>query len=230
MRLRVLTYNIRHGLGIDGRQDLSQILPVLSGSHADIICLQEVDKGLLRSGFANQAAWLGARLGFHAAFESNFGLPLAGMGNATLSRWPSYSTWNKKLPSDGEPRGLLCVQVDHPEAGRVAFFNTHWGLSEAQRLEQAQVCAGQVNGAGKPCVLCGDLNAIPDSTELMMLMREAQLQDAGPNNAPTFPADEPESKIDYVLFTRQWSLVEAQVLDSGASDHLPLLAELELSS
>jgi endonuclease/exonuclease/phosphatase family metal-dependent hydrolase len=229
MRLRVLTYNIRHGLGSDGRQDLSQILPVLKESHADIICLQEVDKGLLRSGFANQSAWLGSHLGFQTAYECNFGLPLAGMGNAILSRWPIYSTWNKKLPSAGEPRGLLCVQIDHPEGGKLAIFCTHWGLSEAQRMEQAQVCAGQMNATGMPCVLCGDLNAIPDSTEVMLLMREAELKDAGPADSPTYPADQPESKIDYIFLTQRWAVVESQVLDSGASDHLPLLAELELT-
>jgi endonuclease/exonuclease/phosphatase family metal-dependent hydrolase len=228
MKIRVLTYNIRHGLGSDSKQDLSRILPALTESRADIICLQEVDKGLPRSGFAHQAAWLGSRLGFSFAHENNFGLPMAGMGNALLSRWPFYSTWNKKLPAAGEPRGLIGVEIDHPDIGTLAFFCTHWGLSEAQRLDQARACAGHVNAIKMPCVLSGDLNATPGSADVALLLRESKLQDAGPDNALTYPADRPEAKIDYILVSQQWTVAGAGVMETLASDHRPVYADLSL--
>ncbi|HEX5322468.1 MAG TPA: endonuclease/exonuclease/phosphatase family protein [Capsulimonadaceae bacterium] len=226
--VRVATYNIRHGLGSDGRLDLARILPVLQESEADIVCLQEVDKGLPRSAFLNQAAWLAARLGFSFAFVSNFGLPIAGMGNALLSRWPFYSTSNTRLPFAGEPRGLLWIEVDHPEAGTLAFFCTHWGLSESQRLDQAQVCASDVMAAKIPAIFCGDLNATPDATEVSLLLRAAALRDAGPADSLTYPAHQPESKIDYILFTQHWKLNDVLVRSTLASDHLPIIAEFAL--
>lgn len=228
MKIRVLTYNIRHGLGSDSKQDLSRILPVLAESRADIICLQEVDTGLPRSGFAHQAAWLGSRLGFSFAHENNFGLPMAGMGNTLLSRWPFYSTWNKKLPAAGEPRGLICIEIDYPDMGAIAFFCTHWGLNEAQRLDQARVCARRVKAIKMPCVLSGDLNATSDSTEAALLLRESTLQDAGPDTALTYPADRPAAKIDYILASRDWRVAGAGVIETLASDHRPVYADLSL--
>lgn len=230
MRIRVLTYNIRHGRGSDDRLDLTRIVPVLRESGADIICLQEVDLRLARSGFADQAARLAGALGFRHRMAANFGLhPIAGMGNAILSRGRIYSTWNKTLPFAGEPRGLLYAEAGVREDVRIGVFCTHWGLSEGQRARQAAATARLLGECPLPCLLCGDLNARPESREIGLLLEEAGLQSAGSDGALTYPALRPEAKIDYVLASRHWQVIAAGVLETLASDHLPLLAGLELA-
>ena len=66
--LRVLVYNVKHGLGMDGRIDLDRLAARIRATRPDIVALQEVDRGCGRSGGVDQAAWLGERLGMHAAF------------------------------------------------------------------------------------------------------------------------------------------------------------------
>ena len=52
--VRVLTYNIRHGEGMDGVYDLGRIAEIIRGAHPDVVALQEVDRGTERSGRADQ--------------------------------------------------------------------------------------------------------------------------------------------------------------------------------
>jgi endonuclease/exonuclease/phosphatase family metal-dependent hydrolase len=77
--------------------------------------------------------------------------------------------------------------------------------------------------------LAGDFNAEPDSPPIKVLL--AHWTDATADQAePTWPADQPTSKIDYVFFrpADRWRVVEKQVIDERvASDHRPLLVVLE---
>ena len=47
--LRVMTYNIHHGEGLDGRVDTARIAELIKQERADIVALQEVDKGVRRT-------------------------------------------------------------------------------------------------------------------------------------------------------------------------------------
>ena len=58
-RVRVLTYNIHHGEGVDGKIDLARIAAVIQRSSADVVALQEVDQATGRSNGIDQAAELG---------------------------------------------------------------------------------------------------------------------------------------------------------------------------
>ena len=58
MPMKILTYNIRHGRGMDDKVDIERIASVLAVSEADLICLQEIDQGLPRSRSVHQTQWL----------------------------------------------------------------------------------------------------------------------------------------------------------------------------
>jgi len=47
--IRIMTYNIHHGAGIDGKVDIDRIAKVIARENADIVALQEVDRGVERS-------------------------------------------------------------------------------------------------------------------------------------------------------------------------------------
>ncbi|MFN9083801.1 MAG: endonuclease/exonuclease/phosphatase family protein, partial [Acidobacteriota bacterium] len=66
--VRVLTYNIHHGEGIDGRFDLQRIARVIQNSHADIVALQEVDQRTNRIRRADTLAELARMTGLQPLF------------------------------------------------------------------------------------------------------------------------------------------------------------------
>ena len=228
MEIRILSFNIRHGRGMDDLVDLGRILEVISGSGAEIICLQEVDRALPRSEFVYQSEHLASELGFHHAYHANFGLLRSGMGNAIITKFPIHSTWNTRLPFIGEPRGLLQASMD--VGGRpLTVFCTHWGLTPGQRRQQSRVTLSKVLATGGEIVLCGDLNASRPSVEVDSLLEMGALTDSGPSAGKSYPTNYPVVKIDYVLTSRSVIVVGSELLSSDASDHLPLLVSLSIA-
>jgi endonuclease/exonuclease/phosphatase family metal-dependent hydrolase len=176
--LRVLTYNIHHGEGTDGRFDLSRLARVMKSVQPDVIALQEVDQGTERSGGVDQLAELERLTDMHAEFGKAMDYSGGGYGEAVLSRWPLLSTGNHPLPGspDREPRTALTVQVGSSEHGPLLqFTSTHLdqGRDPENRLAQVKYLNGLlVRGEGQPTILAGDMNSRPD-TEVMENFRSA---------------------------------------------------------
>jgi endonuclease/exonuclease/phosphatase family metal-dependent hydrolase len=111
--LRVLTYNIHHGEGMDGRFDLPRVADVVKNAQADLVALQEVDEGTQRASGVNEVTELARLTDMHAAFGKAMDFSGGAYGVAILSRWPLRGTRNDPLPSfdDREPRTALTVDV-----------------------------------------------------------------------------------------------------------------------
>ena len=234
--IRVLTYNIHHGEGLDGETDLARIADVIRNTNADLVALQEVDRGVRRTDGVDQPARLGELTGMAAVFEKNADIQGGDYGNAVLSRYPIERYVNHKLPRMGEneQRGLLEVHV-RVNGREVVFFATHVDHQEddSERLASVDALRGCVaQFKGKPVIVAGDMNARPDG-------RVIERMDAFLNNAAigseaetlSFPADSPDRRIDYVFYTEGTGLRAAgcEVIDEPvASDHRPVLATLEL--
>lgn len=74
LRLRVLTYNIHHGAGIDGKLDLERIARVIRDARPDIVALQELDRNTQRTRKVDQPAELARLTGLHGTFGGNIAL------------------------------------------------------------------------------------------------------------------------------------------------------------
>lgn len=165
--LRVLTYNIHHGEGMDGRVDLERIAGVIRQADADLVALQEVDRGVERTARVDQPAQLAALTGMQAVFERNIEYQGGDYGNAVLTRLPIIRHQNHFLPPSlpKEQRGMLEVHVS--VSGRaLIFLATHFDYhpDDGERLASAKVVREFVDGhPGLPVILAGDLNARPDS-------------------------------------------------------------------
>jgi endonuclease/exonuclease/phosphatase family metal-dependent hydrolase len=239
VRLAVATFNIHHGVGIDGRLDLIRTAEVIAATGAALVGLQEIDRHWSgRSGWEDQPARLAERLGMHVAFAPAIDLagpdhpegPRRQYGNALLSAHPILSWSGTRLPGSGErePRSLLEADVDvDGERARVAVTHLQ-NRAPAERLVQARWVAEALAVAAAPVVLLGDMNAQPGSATLEVLT--ARLVDAWPvagsGAGLTFDAATPHARIDYVLTAPDLVAERAWVVPGGASDHLPVAAAL----
>ena len=223
-RLRIATWNMHGGVGVDGRFAPDRIARVIGELDADVIALQEFGS---RAAF-DMHAHLQAAGGHVALVMPTFVKRGSDFGNAVLTRLPVESSARHDLALDlREPRNAVEVVVGHP-GGRLRVIATHLGLQAGERREQiARLRSVLAVGAGVPTVLLGDFNTWRGSG-----LRELDLH-FGPARAPaTFPAPFPVAALDRIWTFPGSACVEVRAHRSrsarAASDHLPLVATLEL--
>ncbi|MFN2315650.1 MAG: endonuclease/exonuclease/phosphatase family protein [Gemmatimonadales bacterium] len=225
--LRLVTYNIRHGRGMDGEVNLERTAAVLRELAPDIVALQEVDNGVIRSGSQDQAAVLGELLGMHHAFGSFMDYQGGQYGMAILSRLPIVRENPVALPDGNEPRVALAVEVEASGGHRLMLVNVHfdWVASDSFRFAQAEHLAGYLDALTVPYLLLGDFNDEPASRTLG-LFRSRAVEVAKPAGAGvTFPSAEPVKEIDYIFAApaAAWDVGTAAVIaEREASDHRPV--------
>ncbi len=221
---RVLTYNIRGGLGMDSRRSIERIGAVVRDSEAVLVGIQEVHQHLPQSALADQPRALERATGMRCLFGPAMSIGIGRYGNAVLASGSVTLRAVHRLPGEGEPRAALEVGIEI-EGRPVVFLCTHWGLSDAARAEQSRTLAALVRRLDTPAILVGDLNAGPDAPEVRALL-EAGLRHAAPPVEPTFPADVPGHRIDYILLSSELTCERSWVIPTTASDHLPVAADL----
>lgn len=230
--LRVLTYNIHHGEGEDGRFDLERLAEVIRSVAPDLVALQEVDRRTTRSSGVDQAAELGRLTGLYHVFGKAMDFQGGGYGEAILSRIPPLKTRNHPLSAAAghEPRALLEVVIEpHGPGTAIRFFATHLDhQTEEQRLDQMEQIAEIAGADPSPMILAGDLNARPGSPPITLLSA-SWIEATNQPGLLTFPSKNPRVKIDYVFYrpAGAFKVVSVKALDEPiASDHCPVLVEL----
>jgi endonuclease/exonuclease/phosphatase family metal-dependent hydrolase len=231
--LTVVSYNIRHGRGMDDSVRLERTAAVLRALAPDLVGLQEVDETVRRSGGTDQAAALGRLLGMHHAFGAFMPYQGGRYGMAILSRHPIVRSHALPLPEGNEPRVALMAHVALPGADTVVVVNVHfdWVADDGFRFAQASVLAAVLDTLRRPYVLLGDFNDQRGSRTLDLFLRRA-LDAAKPASARfTFPSGTPEREIDFIFAApaAAWRIAgDARVVDERvASDHRPILAILQ---
>lgn len=226
--IRVASYNIRHGRGVDDRVDLERTARALARMAPDLVGLQEVDHRARRSGGVAQADSLAQLLGMRAYFAPFMPFQGGEYGMAILTSLPVVRSWTVQLPSGGsEPRVALAAQVILPGDDTLVAVNVHfdWVRDDTFRFAQASVLAATLDTLSHPWILVGDLNDVPDSRTLA-LFRERGVEPGKPTESSfTFPSPDPVRQIDYIFIAPQGSWVggESQVVsETVASDHRPI--------
>ena len=237
-QFRIATYNVHSCFGTDRRLDPGRIAAVIAECEADIIALQEVDVARARSGGIDQAQAIANHLNMASHFHPALHLEEERYGDALLTALPTRLVKAGGLPSRGEPRGALWVEVP-VAAAKLQIFVTHLGLLGGERVRQTEALIGPdwlaaAMPEGSRIVLAGDLNAVSRSASYRMLarrLRDAQVA-AGGGMRATFPARLPLLRIDHILVGEgirvHGTFVHDSPLARRASDHLPLCADLEI--
>lgn len=230
--VKILTYNIHHANppSTPGKIDIEAIAKVINDSKADIIGIQEVDINVSRSEMVNQAEKLAELTGTEYFFSKGIDLEKGYYGVLVLSKHKIVGKrrYDLPMPVKSENRSLAIVDVELPGGKTISLANTHLDLKEENRIAQAEF----INELGelykKPLILVGDLNAKPDSKPIKIL--EEYFVRNTTSNQPTSPNVNTKNEIDYimVLKNREFNWKSYQVIkEEYASDHLPLLAEIE---
>jgi endonuclease/exonuclease/phosphatase family metal-dependent hydrolase len=235
-----MTYNIQAG-GVA----LDSVAAVIRGARADVVALQEVDVHWSeRSQFVDQADSLASLLGMQARFAPIYTLPGNAAGDpprqygvAFLSRLPIASFTNHTLTRHStltttatpEPMPGFLEAIVRVGGTSVRVFSTHLDYRGDPTVRRQQVAETMriLGDDARPIVLCGDFNAVPTAPELTPL--RTRLHDAWPDSSGagfTYPAERPVRRIDYVMLSSHFQVLEARVLDTQASDHRPVLVTL----
>lgn len=181
-RVRVVTWNVWGRYG-PWEQRLPAITSVLQSLQPDIVALQEVWEDDTRSQMRELASALGFRAG---VFAPNLERDGARAGNAVLARWPIAQHEFRLLPrvagacrdDENEERLVVFAEVDGPR-GPIQVYCAHLSWrddhSAVRQLQVADICAlvREKRPRPFPAVLCGDLNAEPESDEIRMLTGKA---------------------------------------------------------
>lgn len=231
--LRVLSWNLHHGEGMDRVVDLERIARVIRESGADLVALQEVDVRTVRTGQVDQAEEYQRLTGLRGAFGKAIDFQGGAYGGLLLSRWPLEAFTVHRLPNprNREQRIALSAGVTIPGFGDVRFVGVHLDATrtDEDRWEQGAALESLFGGGTVPAILAGDLNDRPESRTVRRLLERWE-DAAGGNPEPTIPADQPEARIDYVLLRPpgRWRVQSVRVLpESLASDHRPVMVTLE---
>jgi endonuclease/exonuclease/phosphatase family metal-dependent hydrolase len=234
MHVRIATYNIHHGRGVDGIIDLPGLAEVMEQTGADIIGLQEVDQFTQRCNGVDQTAELAQRLGFNGQFAAHFPYQGGYYGVAVITRFPIIAAKQYSLPTAPgcEARTLMQTTLDI-HGVPVDFYNTHLEVRQQIIRElQCNTVADVLELGTLPTILTGDMNATPGGWDRKGRIA-SQLWDCdAPENQATFPSGAPSKRIDYVLASSHWSATEqgVTIFDSIRSDHVMVIADLVLKS
>ncbi|MFJ8746056.1 endonuclease/exonuclease/phosphatase family protein [Embleya sp. NPDC127516] len=227
--MRVVTYNIRMGYGVDGRFDPDRTADTIRALKPDVLVLNEVDRAWFLNGGHDVLTLLARRLDLPYRFA-----PAADpqWGDAVLTRKPIRHLESIKLPAGGAPTGAqaLGVVIEAAPGKLVGVVSTH--LQDAddkvpqEQAERAAAFAVRL-GASAPVVVLGDMNATIDSPQMRAFTGRGLVDGLGRvRPLRTYPADEPKQEIDQVLVDPRLRVAAVDAPPSTASDHLPVAVTL----
>lgn len=227
--LKVMCWNLHHGVGLDDKLDLERIAAVIRDQKPDLVALQEIDNKCRRSKSVDQSAELARLTGLHGAFGKAMDHDGGEYGQAILSRFPIGDTQVHRLPGDGEPR--IAFEAEVTVNGKaLRMITVHLDhQQDPRRLKQAETLAKELENHHEPMVLAGDFNDVPGSAPLAVFC-EPWKAIAKKDGALTCPAKDPKVEIDHILTRGLEPVGLIEVLpEAVASDHRPLVVSFKMA-
>jgi endonuclease/exonuclease/phosphatase family metal-dependent hydrolase len=242
-KLRLLSFNIQAGTATTSYHNYvthswRQVLPHSQRTENlnsiasliksyDMVALQEVDSGSLRSGFINQSRYLAGHSGMpYWCHQSNRKVGnVAYAGNGFLSRFEPDAVDEYRLPGPIPGRGSLVLTYGKgSDSLTVAVL--HLALGKRARKQQLDFLVGKLETAGRLIVM-GDLNAPLSNPETNAFCERLGL--ATPTRElASYPSWQPQRAIDHILLSQDMATFDARVVDVDFSDHCPVELEVHL--
>lgn len=242
-RIRLLSYNVQAGISTERyrhyvTRSWKHVLP-----HAqrfsnldrvarlvrdyDIVGLQELDAGSLRSGYINLTQYLSEKS--HMPFWSDQTNRRIGRfakhSTGVLSRFHPTEIIEHRLPGRIPGRGALFIRFGNRHDSLVVLI-LHMALGRRARLRQFDYISEIVNEY-RHVIVMGDLNCHSQSAEMDYLINRTMMTEPI-HDVCTFPSWRPQRNIDHILVTPTLQVDHVKALDFSLSDHLPVEMQITL--
>jgi endonuclease/exonuclease/phosphatase family metal-dependent hydrolase len=242
-KLRLLSFNIQAGTSTAHyhhyvTHSWRQILPhsqrtenldAIAGmvTPYDMVALQEVDSGSLRSGFINQSRYLASQAGMPFwCHQSNRKVgTVAYAGNGFLSRFEPDAVEEFRLPGVIPGRGSLVVRFGKGTEALVIAV-VHLALGKRARKLQLEFLSRQL-GSYPNLIVMGDLNTPVSSPEVQDFCALLELS-TPTDGLPSYPSWQPQRAIDHILLAQPLATLNTRVVEVAYSDHCPIELEVQL--
>ena len=216
-RLRILSFNIRNTMGMDGQRDLARTASVIRRQRPDVVAVQEVDSVTGRSDGRYVLGDLAAEVLMYPTYAAAIDFDGGKYGIGILSREKPLRHYKVALPGREERRALLIVEFRD-----YLMACTHLSLTPADQLASLPIIRAEAAKAQKPFFIAGDWNAEPDSETLAGIQEDFQL--LSDTKGGSYPADESAECIDYIAVYKPTAeriarLSASTDRDTAASDH-----------
>lgn len=224
-RVRVMSYNVKNGMGVDGITSIDRCSDVIRKVNPDVVAIQELDSVNRRNNYYVLGR-MAEQTGYHAYYGPTIKYRGGKYGIGVLSKKPALSTKFYPMPHRREDRGVLVVEFK-----KYYLVCTHLSGQYIRngRCVQVDVIREAVSGLKKPVFIAGDMNARP-GTPVMNAFKEFAVV-LSDKNKKTAPSNDPRGCIDYVLGTNgSFKVLDEEVIyGCFASDHLPLYVDVKVS-
>jgi len=232
MTIKLMTYNIASGYGLATPpvKNYAWASSIIKDEAPDIVSLNEVGKRL-PEGVKSHAGYIGEFTGMKWAFFEAINIGGGPYGNAQLSKYELRETRTLHIPdapvtdkSYYEHRCIGLSRIILPDGRTIKVINSHFGLAPGEHINAVKTVCAELDRTFDPVILMGDFNMKPDNPKMKPIYdRLISVDDV----LPTFPADKPDRKIDYIFVSKEFKVLSVTVPRTEASDHAPLVAEVE---
>jgi endonuclease/exonuclease/phosphatase family metal-dependent hydrolase len=222
--LKVLSYNVKNCLGMDGKTNYKRIADIIIRVNPDVVALQELDSATRRSDGVFVLDELARLTGMNGVYGASIDYQGGKYGIGILAKEKPVKWKRFPLPGREEQRSLLLVEFDD-----YVFGSTHLSLTEADRLSSADILNAACDEYKKPVIIAGDFNAAPSSAVISKISERWKV--LNDTSMPTIPSNNPQKCIDYIFGCKSgsndFSTKRAVVVQEPvASDHLPVWVEI----
>ncbi|MBQ2957258.1 MAG: endonuclease/exonuclease/phosphatase family protein [Clostridia bacterium] len=234
MKLLAMTYNIASGNNLARVRNLKFAASVINQVQPDFVTVNEVRCNTSDVSL-HQADELGRLTGYYPVFGKSIDISGGEYGNAFLTRCPLLEREVIHIPdrtSDErayfEHRTVLRCVVE-AKGRKITVLGTHFGLARVEQESAVETVLALLEKETNPVILMGDLNMTPDHPVIQPLFKALHDTANCKDEIKTFPSDEPNGKIDYIMHSGEFETADVYSMDTQCSDHRPLMAELSMN-
>ena len=223
--IRMMTYNIRNGKGIDDKINYERIASAINKVDPDVVAVQEIDSVTGRSGGKYTLGEIARLTGMNACFAPAIPFDGGKYGIGVLSKEKPLGFHYIALPGREERRAFLVVEFED-----YVFCSVHLSLTRKDQLLSLPIIRTELAKYAKPVFFAGDLNATPKDITIKDLKKDfAILTD---QSIPTWPADKPVNCLDYIITTKSnasnLQVTHCEVInDASTSDHRAVFIDIK---
>ncbi len=230
-----MIWNIHNAIGDDEIFNLDRLVQDIKENDPDILGLNEVDLGALKTSFIDLPSYFAHKLNMYYFYGYTF---YKHYGNVILSKYPILEAEIIPLPitdQSNEPRSLIKAKFQINSSIWTVYV-THLSTSSDDRLIQVPYIINEIQKeiSFENIIWMGDFNLEPSSTEYSLINSTSTLNftdsyrflNSDPGYTSHFDENHiPRKRIDYILCSPDLIPQISEVYCSISSDHCAVITQ-----